>query len=175
MAGSKRGMLSSPAMSLSTGSPGCIRGELAIRIALMLPLCCCAQASAINSARHSDLSQQAHASCRSCANRASLGRWASFQSTCTKQACSPSMQSRHKDNIVLRLKLILVFAFQLPIGIVDEHKYSRSSEDHQHEPASLNIAFARDGILTSSHREQTFLSSDLSLNCRKATVSGTLR
>lgn len=40
---------------------------------------------------------------------------------------SSTMQSRHKDNCVSRLKLILFLPFKFPIGIINQDKNSRSS------------------------------------------------
>jgi len=71
---------------------------------------------------------------------------------------STTVQGRHEDDVIAVLKLVLVLALELPIGIVDQHEYTRSSLRRvSTQTKKSNSGFA----LTLSRPEQRGLSSDV--------------
>jgi hypothetical protein len=84
------------------------------------------------------------------------------------------MQSRDKDDIVIRLQFIRSLAFKLPVRIVDQHEYS-SSPISVSETAFISIVVAVTYTVSSKTNisfRGSFMRFSQSHRIRKATVDG---
>lgn len=67
------------------------------------------------------------------------------------------MQCRHEEDVVALLQNVCTFAFELPVGVINEHQNSRASEG-----ALVGRCQFLDSLQTQYHEAQTTLSCGLS-------------